>query len=150
MDDVEVSGKNAQTQGTSFWQEHYKLMSRTIPEVVDTNMFDRPHQHLPQTVHISYSDIARSSGSPLTQSQNNIQDGASVDTTISSNVSLQETNDSGMDMITVLSLMNKWMEEIDNQREAFMTKQQRMDESISTVTSSVSKLPANIWQSELI
>jgi hypothetical protein len=36
------------------------------------------------------------------------------------------------------------MEEIDNKREAFTTKQQIMDESISTVTSSVSKLPADI------
>jgi hypothetical protein len=51
-DDVEVSDKNAQAQGTSFWQEHYKLMSGTIPEVVDINMFDRPHQRLPPTVHI--------------------------------------------------------------------------------------------------
>jgi hypothetical protein len=100
MDDVEVSGKNAQAQGKSFWQEHYKLMSGIIPEVVDTNMFDRPHQRGTQTVHMSYSDIARSSGSPLTQSQNNSQDGASVDTTIASNVSRHETNDSGMNMIT--------------------------------------------------
>jgi hypothetical protein len=36
------------------------------------------------------------------------------------------------------------MEEIDNQREAFTTNQQRMNESISTVTSSVSKLSADI------
>jgi hypothetical protein len=40
--------------------------------------------------------------------------------------------------------MKKRMEEIDNQREAFTTNQQRMDESISTVTSSVSKLSADI------
>jgi hypothetical protein len=143
-EDVEVSGKNAQAQGKSFWQEHYKLMSGTIPEVVGTNMFYRPHQRRPQTVHMSYSDIARSSGSPLTQSQNNSQDGTSVNTTIASNVFRQETNDSGMNMITGLSLMKKRMEEIDNQREAFTTKQQRMDESISTVTSSVSKLSADI------
>jgi hypothetical protein len=144
MDDVEVSGKNAQAQGKLFWQKHYKLTSGTIPEVVDINMFDRLHQRLPQTVHISYSDIARSSGSPLTQSQNKSQDGASVDTTIASNVSRQETNDSGMNMNTGLSLMKKGMEEIDNQREALTTKQQIMDESISTVTSSVSRLPADI------
>jgi hypothetical protein len=123
-DDVEVSGKNDQAQGKSFWQEHYRLMSGTIPEVVDTNMFDRPHQRRPPTVHMAYSDIARSSGSPLTQSQTNSQDGESVDTTIASNVSRQETNDSGMNMITGISLMKKWMEEIDNQREAFTTKQQ--------------------------
>jgi hypothetical protein len=40
--------------------------------------------------------------------------------------------------------MNKWMEEIDNQREAFTKKQQIMDESIITVTSSVSKLWADV------
>jgi septal ring factor EnvC (AmiA/AmiB activator) len=119
-------------------------MSCRIPEEVDANMFDRPQQRRPQTVNMSYSDIARSSGSPLTQSQNNSQDGASVDTTIVSNVSRQETNDSGMNMITGLSLMKKRMEEIDNQREAFTTKQQRTDESISTVTSSVSKFSADI------
>jgi hypothetical protein len=61
-------------------------MGSTVPEVVDTNMFDRPHQRRPQTVHMSYSDIARSSGSLLSQSQNNSQDDASVDTTTSSNV----------------------------------------------------------------
>jgi hypothetical protein len=95
---------------------------------------------------MSYSDIARSSGSLLTQSQTNSQDGESVDTTIASNVSRQDTNDSGMNMITGLSLMKKRMEEkeIDNQREAFTTKQQRMDESIITVTSSVSKFSVNI------
>jgi hypothetical protein len=143
-DDVEVSGKNAQAQGKYFWQKHYKLMSGTIPEVVDTNTFDRPHQCRPPTFHMSYSDIARSSCSPLTQSQTNIQDGESVDTTIARNVSCQDTNDYGMNMITGLSLMKKRMEEIDNQREAFTTKQQRMDESIITVTSSVSKLSADI------
>jgi hypothetical protein len=120
-------------------------MSGTIPEVVDTNRFGRPHQRHPQIVHMSYSDIARSSGPLLTtQSQNNSQYGAIVDTTVSSNVSRQETNDSGMSMITGLSLTKKRMEKIDNQREAFTTKQQRMDESISTVTSSVSKLSADI------
>jgi hypothetical protein len=46
-DDVEISSKNAQAQGKSFWQEHYKLMSGTILEVVDTNMFDLPHQRRP-------------------------------------------------------------------------------------------------------
>jgi ABC-type uncharacterized transport system fused permease/ATPase subunit len=40
--------------------------------------------------------------------------------------------------------MKKWMEEIYNQREAVTTNQQRMYESISTVTSSVSKLSADI------
>jgi hypothetical protein len=49
-----------------------------------------------------------------------------------------------MNMFTGLSLMKKWMEEIDNQREAFRMKQQRMDESISTVTRSVSILLADI------
>jgi hypothetical protein len=47
-------------------------------------------------------------------------------------------------MITGISLMKKQMEEIDNQREVFTTQQQRMDESISTITSSVSKLSADI------
>jgi hypothetical protein len=94
---------------------------------------------------MSYSDIARSSESPLTtQSQNISQDDASVDTNIGSNVSRQETNESGMSKITGLSLMKKWMEEIDNQREAFTKKQKIMDESISTITSSVSKLSEDI------
>jgi hypothetical protein len=61
-------------------------MSGTIPEVVDTNMFDQPHHRRHQSIRMSYSGIARSSGSPLSQSQNNSQDGASVDTTIVSNV----------------------------------------------------------------
>jgi hypothetical protein len=34
LNDVEVAGQDDQAQGKSFWQEHYKLMSGTIPEVV--------------------------------------------------------------------------------------------------------------------
>jgi hypothetical protein len=40
MDNVEVSGQNAQSQGKLFWEEHYKLKSDTIPEVVDINRLD--------------------------------------------------------------------------------------------------------------
>jgi hypothetical protein len=94
---------------------------------------------------MSYSDIARSSESPLkTQSQSNSQYDASVETTIVINAYRWETNKSGMNMITGLSLMKKRMEEIDNQREAFTARQHRMEESISTATSSVSKLSADI------
>jgi hypothetical protein len=52
MYNVEVSGQNDQAQGKSLWQEHYKLMSGTIPEVVETNRFYRPHQQCPQSVHM--------------------------------------------------------------------------------------------------
>jgi hypothetical protein len=52
VDDTEVPGQNDQVQGKSFWQEHYKLMSGTIPEVVDTNRFDRLHQQCPQSVQM--------------------------------------------------------------------------------------------------
>jgi hypothetical protein len=120
-------------------------MSGAIPEVVHKNRFDRSHQQRPQSVQMLYSKIARSSESHLTtQSQNNSQDDASVDTIVVSNVYHQETNVSVMSMIMGLSLMRKRMEGIVNQREAFTTKQQKMDESISTVTSSVSKLTADI------
>jgi hypothetical protein len=47
-------------------------------------------------------------------------------------------------MIKGISLMKKRMKEIDNQRETFTMKQQGMDESIITVTSSVSKCSADI------
>jgi hypothetical protein len=32
MDNVEVSGQNDQSQGTSFWEEHYKLKCGTNPD----------------------------------------------------------------------------------------------------------------------
>jgi hypothetical protein len=94
---------------------------------------------------MSYSDIEISNESTLTtQSQNDNQDDASVDTTVASNVSRHGKNVSVMSMITGLSLTKKQMEEIDNQRETFTTKQQRMDEIINAVTSSVSKLTTYI------
>jgi chromosome segregation ATPase len=49
-----------------------------------------------------------------------------------------------MNMIMGIYIMKKRMEEIDNQREVFTTRQQRMYESISTATSSVSELSADI------
>jgi hypothetical protein len=113
LDDVEVAGQNGQAQGKSFWQEHYKLMSGTIPEVVHINRFDHLHQQRPQSVQMLYSDTARGSKFALTtQLQNHSQDDAIVDTTVTSNMSRQETNISGMSMITGLSLMKKRMEEI--------------------------------------
>jgi hypothetical protein len=84
------------------------------------------------------------------QSQNKSQDDASVDTTVASNISIQKTNVSGMSMIMGISLMKKRMEEIDNQREEFTTKQQIMDEIIINITSSFSKLTVDILQSKLI
>jgi hypothetical protein len=79
--------------------------------VVDIKRFDRPHQGRPQNIKMAYRDIARINKSPLTtQSQNNSQDDASVDTNIVINGSRQETNESGMSMITGLSLMKKRME----------------------------------------
>jgi chromosome segregation ATPase len=67
-----------------------------------------------------------------------------VDTTVASNLYRQQTNVSGMSIITGLSIMNKRIEEIDNQRVELTTKQQRMDKNISTATSSVSKLTTYI------
>jgi hypothetical protein len=143
---VEVAGQRGQRQGNSFWQEHYKLMCGNIPDVVHTKTFDRPPQRRSQNVQMSYSNIARGRESPLTtQTQTDAVDDASVDTTVASNLSRQDnTNVSGLSMVTGLSIMKKRMEEIDKQRDDFNTKQQRMDDSISTVTSSVSKLTADI------
>jgi hypothetical protein len=95
---------------------------------------------------MSYSDIARGRESPVTtQTQNNTSDDASVDTTVVSNLSHQEnTNMSGLRVVTGRSIMKKRMEEIDKQRDVFITKQQRMYDSISIVTSLVSKLMADI------
>jgi hypothetical protein len=80
-----------------------------------------------------------------TQTKNNTPDDASVDTTIISNLSHQEnTNMLGLSVVTGLSITKKRMEEIDKQRDEFTRKQQRMDDSISIVTSSVSKLMADM------
>jgi hypothetical protein len=50
----------------------------------------------------------------------------------------------GLSVVTGLPIMKKRMEEIDKQRNEFMTKQQRMDDIISSLTSLVSKLMADI------
>jgi hypothetical protein len=93
-----------------------------------------------------YSDIAKGRELPVpTQMQNNTTDYASVGTTVASNLSHQDnTHILGLNPITVLFTMKKRMEEIDKQRDEFMTKQQRMDDSIISVTSSVSKLTEDI------
>jgi hypothetical protein len=66
LDDVEEAGKKGQGQGKSFWKDNYKLMCGSIPEVVHTNTFDRPHQRRSQNVDMMYSDIARGRESPVT------------------------------------------------------------------------------------
>jgi hypothetical protein len=143
---VEVAGQKGQVQGKSFWKDHYTLMCGSIPEVEHTNTFDSPPQRRSQNLQMPYSDIARGHGSPVaTHTQNNTPDDPSVDTTVVSNLSHQDnTHMSGLSVVTGLSIMKKRMEEIDKQRDEFMTKQQIMDDSISSVTSSVSKLTADI------
>jgi hypothetical protein len=120
------------------------LICGSIPEVVHTNTFNLPPKRQSQNVQMSYSDIARGCESPVTtQAQNNTPDDTSVDTTIVSILSCQNnTNISGLSVITGLSFLRKRMEEIDKQRDE-STKQQKMDDSIS-VTSLVSKMTADI------
>jgi hypothetical protein len=65
-----------------------------------------------------------------------------VDTTVVCNLSRQEnTNMLGLSVVMGLSVIKKRMEEIDKKRYEFTTKQQRMDDS---VTSLVSELTADI------
>jgi pimeloyl-CoA synthetase len=72
-------------------------------------------------------------------------DDASVDTTVVSIFSGQENDSiSELSMVPIFSIVKKCMEEIDKQRDEFTTKQQIMDDSISSVTTSVSKLTENI------
>jgi hypothetical protein len=86
VDDVKVAGQKGQGQGKSFWQDHYKLMCGSIPEVVHTQKFNCPPQRQSQNVQMSYSDIAKGSDSPVTtQTKNNTPDDTSVDTTVVSN-----------------------------------------------------------------
>jgi hypothetical protein len=136
LDDVEEAGQKGQGLGKSFWQDHYKLMCGSIPEVVHTRTFDRSLQRRSQNVQIMYSYIARGCESPVTtQAQNNTPDDASVDTTAFSNLSRQgNSNILGLSVVTGLSIMKKCMEEIDKQSDEFMTKQQRMYASIISVT----------------
>jgi hypothetical protein len=137
LDEVEVTGQKGQKKGKSLWQIHAKLMCGSIPEVVHRNTFDRTHQRWSHNVQMSYSDIARVRESPA--------DDASVDTTHVSNLFHQDdTKISGLSVVTCISIMMRRMEEIDKQREQFTTKQQWLDNSISSVTSSVAKLTTDI------
>jgi hypothetical protein len=91
---------------------------------------------------MSHSDIAIGRESEVTnQTKKNTRDDASVETTIINNLSHRENiNMTGLSVITGFSFTKKRTEEIDKQRDEFMTKKIIMDDSISSVTSSVSKL----------
>jgi hypothetical protein len=108
---MEVAGQKGQGKGKSFWQDHYKLMCGSIPEVVHTSIFDRPPQRRSQNVQMSYIDIAKGRESPVkTQTQNKNSDDASVDTTVISNISRQEnTNMSGLSAVMAFpSRRSEW------------------------------------------
>jgi hypothetical protein len=87
-------------------------MCGSIPEVVHTNTIDHPRQRRSNNVQILHSDIARGHESPVTtQTQNNTPDDASMDTTIVGNLSRQDnTNMSGLSVVTGLSIMKERME----------------------------------------
>jgi hypothetical protein len=53
LDEVEVEGHNEQGQGKQFWQDHYKVMCGSIPDVVHTDTFDRPPQRWSPNVQLS-------------------------------------------------------------------------------------------------
>jgi hypothetical protein len=70
LDDVEVAGHKEQGQRKSFWQDHYKLMCGSIPDIVHTNTFYRPPQRRSPNVQLLYSDIVSGQKSPgKTQTQ---------------------------------------------------------------------------------
>jgi hypothetical protein len=137
LNNLEVAGQKGKGQGKSFWKDHYKLMCGSILEVVHIHTFNRPPQRRSQNVQMSYRGIAKVLESLVTtKTQNKNPNDASVETTIISNLSRQDnTHMSGLSIVTGLSITKKRMEEIDKQRDEFMTKQQRMEDSFSSMTS---------------
>jgi hypothetical protein len=121
-------------------------MCGSIPDIGHAHLFDRSPQRRSPHVQLSYSDIVRGHvPQGATKTQNSIPDDAIADTTIDNNLSCQDnTSISELSMVTGLSIMKKCMEEIDKQRDEFTIKKQIMDDSIISVTTSVSKLTKDI------
>jgi hypothetical protein len=82
-DEVTVAGVHPKSQGSDFWQNHYKTMCGSIPMEIKTNVLQKPPPNKRNAPFvISYSDVTREDSATecdLTM------DGDSTSTTVTSN-----------------------------------------------------------------
>jgi hypothetical protein len=139
-DEVTFTGIHPKSQGSDFWQNHYKNMCSTIPTEIKTNLLHKPPQHkINMPFVLSYSDATRAES--VTECNLTMDEDST-----STNVTINQTSQQGGQsvavsrLISIFSTFKHRLAEIDLERGTFNLKQRNMDDSISSVIQYVSRL----------
>jgi hypothetical protein len=148
---IGVVGRVVKSTPTDFWENHLSAFKpNNIPAEIDTQDLQHNTKKRAPWVKASYSDTAKGRNAasntsptvvnPSDQGQDNnntepgIQDG--------SNQSVHPVSQQGT--ISGLSKLKRKMEEIDRERAAFKIEQSKLEEEVSTVKFSLTKLTEDI------
>jgi hypothetical protein len=119
-------------------------MCGTIPTEIKTNVLQKPPQHKRNVPFVlSYSDAARVE---CAMECDLAMDEDSTATNVTSNQTSRQGGQSvaASGLISSMSMVKQRLAEIDLERENFSLKQIDMDDSISSVTQSVSRLATDV------
>jgi hypothetical protein len=147
---ISVVGRIPRTIQPSFWANHLSQFSTAIPSEISTEFLQQPKAKHATWTKVSYSDAAKgvqcqdttsavvitaqqSDHSYASKSNNDSNSSASK----SGNSNKHEPSEGA---ISGLSKLKRKLAEIDKERELYKIEQTKMEDEISTVTNSLSKL----------
>jgi hypothetical protein len=149
---ISVVGRIPRTAQPSFWANHLSQFSTAIPSEISTEFLQQPKAKHAAWTKVSYSDAAKgvqcqdttvtavstaqqSDHSYASKSNNDYNSSASKSGNSNSN-----KHEQSEDAISGLSKLKRKLAEIDKERELYKIEQTKMEDEISTVTNSLSKL----------
>jgi hypothetical protein len=147
---ISVVGRIPRTTQPSFWANHLSQFSSSIPREISTEFIQQPKTKYDSWAKVSYSDAAQgaqcqdATATAVSTAQHSDRIYASKSNNYS-NSSASKSGDSNKHeqpegAISGLSKLIRKLSEIDKERKLYKIDQTKMEDEISTVTNSRSKL----------
>jgi hypothetical protein len=143
---ISVVGRVPRTTHPAFWDNHLSQFCTTIPSEISTEFFQQPKPQRAAWVKVSYIDASKgvqgqatttTSASTTQPSTGKNNDSTSNNDSNSSDSNKQEHSKGA---ILGLSNLKRKVTEIDKEGELYKIEQTKMEDEISTVKNSLSKL----------
>jgi hypothetical protein len=145
-----VVGRIPRTTHPAFWANHLSQFSSAIPSEISTEFLQQPKTKHVVWTKVSYSDEAKgaqcqdTTATAVITAQHSDRSYTSKSNN-DSNYSASKSGDSNKHeqpegAISGLSKLKRKLAEIDKERELYKIEQTKMEDEISTVTNSISKL----------
>jgi hypothetical protein len=147
---IRVVGRIPRTIQPAFWANHLSQFSTAIPSEISTEFLQQPKAKHVAWTKVSYSDAAKgvqcqdttaTSLSTVQQSDHSYASKSNNDSNSSASKSGNSNkHEQSEGAILGLSKLKRKLAEIDKERELYKIEQTKMEDEISTLTNSLSKL----------